>query len=128
MKTSIIVIGNTKGGVGKTTTAINLAGAFVQLGKKVLVIDADFQAHATEHLGVLEEAREQNLSLSKAILNDLSLDQVRIPSTIGGIDVIAGDHDLIRVRDLMAAEAHNHLLIDRMLDCEALSEYDIVII
>lgn len=128
MKTSIIVIGNTKGGVGKTTTAINLAGAFVLLGKKVLVIDADFQANATEHLGVLEQAREQNLSLSKAILNDLSLDQVRIPSTIEGIDVIAGDHDLIRVRDLMAAEAHNHLLIDRMLDCEALSEYDIVII
>ena len=128
MKTSIIVITNSKGGVGKTVTAVNLSGAFALLGKKVLLIDADFQGSATEHLGVLEQAQERSLSLSKAIMNDLSLDQVRLSTSINGIDVIAGDHELIRVRDQMAAEPHNHLLIQGVLNCEALSEYDIVII
>src|SRR6266498_93881 len=127
-KTSIIVIGNSKGGVGKTVTAINLAGAFALMGKKVLVVDTDFQGSATEHLKVLEQAQEQNLSLSKAITNDLTLDQVRLSSQIDGIDVIAGDIELITVRDRMAAEPHNHLLIEGVLDCNALSEYDIVII
>ena len=128
MKTSIITVTNSKGGVGKTTTAVNLAGAFALSGKKVLLVDADFQASATEHLGLLEQARDRNLSLSKAILGDLSLDQVRISSSIEGIDVIAGDHELIRVRDQMATEPHNHLLIQGVLSGEVLSEYDIVII
>ncbi len=128
MKTSIIVIANSKGGVGKTVTAINLSAAFALMGKKVLLVDADFQGSATEHLGVLEQAQEQKLSLSKAIANDLSFDQVRLSSPIKGIDVIAGDYELITVRDQMAAEPHNHLLIQAVLDCEALSEYDIVII
>jgi chromosome partitioning protein len=128
MKPSIIVITNSKGGVGKTITAVNLSGAFANLGKKVLLIDADFQGSASEYLGVLENAQERELLLSKAILNDLSLDQVRISTGIEGIDVIAGDQELIRVRDQMAAEPHNHLLIQGVLDCEASSDYDIIII
>ncbi len=127
-KTSIITITNSKGGVGKTTLAVNLAGAFALSGKRVLLIDADFQASATEHLGVLELAQERNLSLSSAITNDLSLDQVRLSTPFEGIDVIAGDYDLIRVRDQMASESYNHLLIQRMLKCDALLEYDIIII
>lgn len=128
MKTSIITVTNSKGGVGKTTTAVNLAAAYAILGKKVLVADADYQASATEHLGVLEQARDLGLSLSKAIMEDLGLDQVRLASSVEGVDVIAGDANLIKVRDQMAIESHNHLLIQKVLDCEALSEYDIVII
>ncbi|MCI0554839.1 MAG: AAA family ATPase, partial [Anaerolineae bacterium] len=119
MKTSIITVTNSKGGVGKTTTAVNLAGAFALSGKKVLLVDADFQASATEYLGVLEQSQEQNLSLSKAIMNDLGLEHVRLTSPVEGIDVIAGDHELIKVRDQMAAEPHNHLLIQGMLNREA---------
>lgn len=126
--TSIISIANSKGGVGKTSLAINLSAAFALSGKKVLLIDADFQGSATEHLGMLERTKDQKLSLSAAILNDLRLDQVRLASPFDGIDIIAGDHELIRIRDQMASEPHNHLLIQRMLDCEALSEYDVVII
>lgn len=128
MKTSIITVTNSKGGVGKTTTAVNLAGAFALLGKKVLVVDADFQASATEYLGVLEKARELEVSLSKAILSELQLSQVRIPSSVEGIDVVAGDQELIKVRDQMATESHNHLLIQSVLTPETLAEYDVVII
>ncbi|HEY1248322.1 MAG TPA: ParA family protein, partial [Nitrososphaera sp.] len=95
---------------------------------RVLFVDTDYQASGTEHLQVLGIAQEKKLSLAKAIANDLTLDQVRLTSPIKGIDVIAGDLELITVRDQMATEAHNHLLIESVLDCEALSEYDIVII
>src|SRR5262245_26801395 len=84
MKTSIIVVTNSKGGVGKTVTAVNLSGAFALFGKKVLLIDADFQGSATEHLGVLEQSQERSLSLSRAIMNDLTLDQVRLSTPING--------------------------------------------
>lgn len=128
MKTSIVTVTNSKGGVGKTTTAVNLAGAYALAGKKVLLVDADFQASATEHLGVLEPARRAGLSLSHAILHDLNLEQVRIATSIAGLDVIAGDQNLIKVRDQMASEAHNHLLIQGIFNTEALAEYDVVII
>jgi chromosome partitioning protein len=127
-ETSVVAFANLKGGVGKTTTVVNVAGAFAALGKRVLVVDTDPQGSATEYLGVLEAARQQGRLLSKAIFNDLPLDAVRVPSLTAGIDVIAGDHDLVKVRQLMEPEATNHLLLDALLDSEAKAEYDLILV
>ena len=70
-----IAILNQKGGVGKTTTAVNLAAALAQAGRRVCVIDLDPQAHASTHLGL--EADGQSASMYDALVNSRPLAEVR---------------------------------------------------
>ena len=87
--TDIITTGNEKGGVGKTTTVVNLAAAFASMGKAELVTDNDPQGNASELLGV-ERGQVEPKSLAQAIFDRKSFEDYRIKSNIEGVDLIAG--------------------------------------
>ncbi|MGO4938038.1 ParA family protein [Fundicoccus sp. Sow4_H7] len=75
----MIAIGNQKGGVGKTTTTVNLGAALASLGQKVLIIDSDSQGNATSGLGI--ERGDVAQSLYEILVNEVSLEENILPTS-----------------------------------------------
>ena len=130
----IFCIANQKGGVGKTTTTINLAAALAAIGKRVLMIDLDPQGNATMGSGV--DKRKLQHSIYDVLLGESSLAQARLTSVWGEAAAkpdMATYHVLGANRDLAGAEVelvnleHREKRLKNAI-AEVVSDYDIVLI
>lgn len=109
----IIAVANQKGGVGKTTTSINLSASLAELGKKVLTIDMDPQGNTTSGLGIDKNQVEN--TVYELLLEEVSIDECIYTSVMEGLDVIASNINLSGAEvELISIENKEFLLKERI--------------
>ena len=122
----IIAITNQKGGVGKTTTSINLAASVARLGKRVLVVDSDPQGNASSGLGII--ARKNNYHLYHCYVNKVEISEaIRQVNGSEGLYILPTHIDLIGVEVELLNEKQRERLLRNML-APLLGKYDYIFV
>ena len=118
-----IAITNYKGGVGKTTTAVNLASIYASSGKRVLLIDLDPQASATDYYGLYDKAKAEGRTSIELLYGGASVEDVAYPIEGTTLSVVPSVIELVDQNELLLREQRLKFALD-----DATDDYDIAII
>jgi len=123
--TQIISIANQKGGVGKTTTSVNLSAALAKIGKKVLLVDCDSQANATTGMGI--DKPSLKASLYQGLIGEVSIDDIIHPTVLKKLMMIPANTDLIGFEiEMVSAQGRERKLKDLLANVKDRFDYIII--
>jgi chromosome partitioning protein len=123
--TRVIAVTNQKGGVGKTTTSVNLAAGLAQSGKRVLLIDLDPQGNATMGSGIDKRTLQQ--TVYQVLLGLATIDAVKISAEGAGYDVLPANRELAGAEVELVDLDHRESRLKSALEAQA-AQYDYVLV
>lgn len=122
----IIAIANQKGGVGKTTTAINLATALAAIGERVLIVDLDPQGNASTGLGI--DRKDRRISSFDVMMGNSSVAEAAVPTAVPNLSIVPSTMDLLGLEMEIGRESDRAFRLRRALQDDEAVSYSYVLL